>query len=84
MILSDLELRPMKQNWASLVKDLLSKLGCMEAWISQGVGNFNIFFLNLFKVRVKDIFMQDWHSRLDNSSRVDSMSLYPILNIRIT
>ena len=25
--------------------------------------------MNVFKVRVKDIFMQDWHSRLDNSSR---------------
>ena len=43
MMLSDLELRPMKQNWASLVMDLLSKLGFMEVWISQGVGSFNNF-----------------------------------------
>ena len=26
MVLSDLKLRPMKQNWVSLVNDLLSKL----------------------------------------------------------
>ena len=43
MMLSDLELRPMKQNWASLVKDLLSKLGFMDVWISQGVGSLHIF-----------------------------------------
>ena len=40
----------------------------MEVWISQGVVSLNNF-LNVFKVRVKDIFMQDWHSRLDSSSR---------------
>lgn len=68
MMLSDLELKPMKQNWASLVKDLLSKLGFMEVWILQGVGNLNNF-LNVFRVRAKDIFMQNWHSRLENSSR---------------
>ena len=37
----------------------------MEA---QGVQN-DKFFLEIFKQRVKDSFIQEWHSRLENSTR---------------
>ena len=68
MMLRDLELHPNKQNWASMVKHLLSRLGFLEVWNAQGTGDISNF-LAIFKIRVKDIYIQDWHSRLENSSR---------------
>ena len=41
-MINDIELRPHKQNWASQVKLLLSRLGFMGVWYSQGVGDINI------------------------------------------
>ena len=67
-MLNDLTLQPLKQNWASYVKDFLSRLGFLEVWESQGVGNIQMF-LNIFKQRMRDVFTQDWHSRLQNSTR---------------
>ena len=67
-MLNDLNLQPLKQNWASSVKNLLSRVGFLHVWEAQGVGNENAF-LNIFKQRIKDIFTQDWHSRLENSTR---------------
>ena len=61
-------LRPNKQNWASMVKHLLSWLGFLEVWNAQGVGNIGNF-LCTFKIRVKGIYVQDWHARLENSTR---------------
>ena len=43
MMLDDIEIQPLKQNWASCVKDLLSRLGFMVVWESQGVGNMETF-----------------------------------------
>ena len=34
----------------------------------QGVGNIGVF-MNIFKQRVRDIFIQNWHERLENSTR---------------
>ena len=56
MILNDLETQPLKLNWALSVKELLCKLGFMQAWLFQGVGNEQRF-VEMFKTRVKDIFM---------------------------
>ena len=67
-MINDIELRPKKQHWASQVKLLLSRLGFMDVWYSQGVGDINNF-LRVFKLRIKDIYVQDWHARLENSSR---------------
>ena len=47
MMLNDLTLQPLKQNWASRVKDLLNRLGFLEVWEPQGVGNIQTF-LNIF------------------------------------
>ena len=68
MRLNDIELHPNKQIWTSHVKHLLSHLGLLEVWNAQGVGNINNF-LHTFKTRVKDIFMQDWHARLETITR---------------
>ena len=64
MMLNDIEARPLKHKWALIVKRLLSNAGFMEVWLSQGVINEHRV-LEIFRTRVKDIFMQDWHSRLD-------------------
>ena len=50
------------------MKSLLSRLGFFEVCLAQGVRNSGDF-LNVFKTRVKDIFTQDWHSRIENLSR---------------
>ena len=40
----------------------------MDVWLAQGVGNTNIF-LKTFKQRVRDCFIQEWNTRLENSTR---------------
>ena len=54
MMLNDIVKQPLKQNWALSVKNLLSRLGFMDVWVAQGVGNKEAF-LEIFKLRVKDI-----------------------------
>ena len=49
-------------------KNLLYRLGFGDVWVAQGVGNINTF-IKILKIRVKDIFMQELHSRLENSTR---------------
>ena len=58
-----------KENWAALVKWLLGFLGINDVWLAQGIGNINIFFLNLVKQRLHDQFIQNWDSMLEESSR---------------
>ena len=68
MMLSDIEINARNINWASLVKNLLSRLGFFEVWLNQGVDNVNQFFTFL-QQRLKDQYIQDWSSALENSSR---------------
>jgi hypothetical protein len=68
MLKTDCENAQNKINWCSLVKELLGTLGFYDVWLQQGVGNTNIF-LSLVKQRLRDQFMQNWHGRLENSSR---------------
>ena len=68
MMLSDMESKPSTVNWASLVKHLLLSLGFYEVWLAQGVGNYN-YFISIFKQRLTDTFIQNWHSRLESSTR---------------
>ena len=68
LMLRDLERLPNKVNWASLVKHLLMSLGFYNVWLDQGVGNYD-GFINILKQRLTDNFVQNWHSRLENSSR---------------
>ena len=68
MMVNDLAAHPLKRNWASCVKDLLCQLGFRIVWETQGVGNIEQF-LGTFKQRVRDVFAQEWHTRLENSTR---------------
>ena len=67
-MLQDLELFPNKTNWALLVRDLLASLGFFEVWLEQSVGDIN-FLLSFLKQRLNDAFIQNWHARLENSTR---------------
>ena len=67
-MLNDLETQPFKLNWALSVKHLLCKLGFMQACLFQGVGNEQRF-VEMFKTMVNVIFMQNWHARLETSTR---------------
>ena len=55
-------------NWSSLLKDLLCGLGFYDVWLSQTVGDAKLF-LNIVKQRINDQFVQNWNSRLTESSR---------------
>ena len=68
MMLVDLESNPTITNWASLIRHLLLSMGFNEVWLQQGVGNYNIF-IALCKQRLSDNFIQNWHSRIEDSSR---------------
>ena len=54
MMLNDIGTHTLKQNSALSVKQLLSRLGFMEVWVSQEVGN-ELSFLAHFKTRVNYI-----------------------------
>ena len=43
MMLSEMTTQPLKSNWASYVKDLLSRLGLLIVWEAQGVDNVKTF-----------------------------------------
>ncbi|MES9881349.1 MAG: reverse transcriptase domain-containing protein, partial [Sedimenticola sp.] len=68
MMLTDIIDLPTKSNWASLVRTLLSNYGFYHVWLNQGVGNVHTF-LSIFKQRLTDIFVQQWQSRINDSSR---------------
>ena len=68
MMLNDLETNYRITNWAQLIKIALTNLGFAYVWIAQGVGNSSLFLKSL-KQRLNDTFIQNWESRLQNSSR---------------
>ena len=71
ILLTDLTLRPFKVNWVFLVRDLLSQLGFHYVWLQQGVGNEHAF-LSEVPQRLNDNFIQNWSSRIHDSSRAIS------------
>lgn len=67
-MLNTIERHPNTLNWANQVKCLLSHYGFYHLWLFQGVANVNVF-LELFKQRLSDVYVQEWNSRLEESSR---------------
>ena len=59
---------PIKVTWVTLLRNLLGNLGFMDVWLQQSVGD-RVLFLNLVKQRLTDQFIQNWNSRLDDSTR---------------
>ena len=68
MMLNDSERNPAIKNWASLLHNLLLSMGFNDVWLQQGVGTYNNF-ISVFKQRFSDVFIQNWHSRIEESSR---------------
>lgn len=64
----DAESYPNKVSWVTLLRNMLSIMGFHDVWLQQGVGNVNIFLI-MFKQRLQDISMQNWSSRLEDSTR---------------
>ena len=67
-MLNDLDMLPNKNNWASLVRNLLMSLGFYDVWLEQGVENYK-GFMTVLRQRLTNNFVQNWHSRLEDSSR---------------
>ena len=76
-MLADLHSKANTVNWASKVKDLLSFLGFYEVWLTQGVGNKNM------KLRLNDNFVQNWDSRLTDSSRANLYCVFSNFNYQL-
>lgn len=68
ILIQDIEENNRQINWAQLVKQLLFRMGFAEVWIQQNVGDVKIF-LGMFKRRLKDNFVQNWNSEINDSSR---------------
>ena len=67
-MLNEINLHHLKQNW--VLESIFSRFrfGFMEVWVAHGVGNEQAFLVE-FKTRINDIFMQEWHSRFEASTR---------------
>ena len=74
-MLIDLQNNPEVMNWARRVKILLDTMGFSEVWLNQGVAN-NEYFLQIFKVRSKDCFIQIWNEELRESTRASTYILF--------
>ena len=59
-----------KVNWALAVRDLLCTNGFTFAWCCGFVAD-ETRFLTKFLQRLKDCFIQNWHSRLETSERYE-------------
>ena len=81
MMLRDMDLKRNSVNWASLIKHLLMSLGFYDVWLAQGVGDYNVFILTL-KQRLSDNSIQNWHSRLESSSRATFYSSVAIFQLQ--
>jgi len=55
------------------VKTVLENLGFYNVWLNPGVGNL---FLKMFKQRMRDNYLQDWNSDIENSSRARTYRLF--------
>ena len=75
-----------RTNWVSNIRNLLNSLGFGDCWLAQNVGNATAF-LSLVKQRLHDNFVQNWMSRLSETSRgeiyikIASFELQPYLQI---
>ncbi|MCG7892781.1 MAG: reverse transcriptase family protein, partial [Candidatus Thiodiazotropha endolucinida] len=57
-----------KTTWASQVRTLLHKYGFGYIWEANTVGDINIF-VKVFKQRLKDCCLQEWHSDTNESPK---------------
>ena len=82
MMIEDLQSSPEKASWAKSVKSLLERLGFGHVWITQGVGDVNMF-LSVFKQMLTDNFIQGWNEEVSNSSRANTYKLLADFNFKL-
>ena len=59
-----------RNNWVTSVKMMLFRYGVGFVWLSQDVGDINIF-VRLFKQRLHDCFMQNLCENINSSTRCE-------------
>jgi len=74
-MLQELIMYPNRNSWAKSVKTVLENLGFYCVWFNQGVEN-EILCLKIFKQRMRDNYLQDWNSEIENSSRARTCRLF--------
>ena len=82
IMIEDLPSSPEKASWAKSVKSLLERLGFGHVWITQGVGDVNMF-LSVFKQRLTDNFIQGWNEEISISSRANTYKLLADFNFKL-
>lgn len=65
-------------TWASNIKKLLFRYGYGFVWVSQEVGDINIF-IKQFKQRLIDCMKQNWHGSIEDSPRCDTYKYFKTL-----
>ena len=58
-----------KVNWASSVKQILSRYGFFDVWVNQGTQNVRQFLYN-FEVRIKDCERQNWKADITRAPKL--------------
>ena len=67
-----------RKTWATSIKDILYSFGFGYAWISQEVGNRQLF-LYTFEMRVKDVLKQRWTENLALKPKLRTYSQFKSL-----
>ena len=65
-------------NWATHVKSLLFKFGFGVVWLSQEVGNFDLF-KKILSQRLKDCAIQGWHESVTENKKLGTYCLFKSL-----
>ena len=66
-----------KTTWASHIRDMLFEHGFGFAWIADTVCNSE-YFLSIFTQRIKDISLQNWRRRINESPKADHYKYFKI------
>jgi hypothetical protein len=74
LMVNDMHNNPQYKSWAKNVKELLESMGFYDVWMF-GVGNADVF-IQVFKQRIKDTFLQTWNEEIRISTRADSYRLF--------
>ena len=62
-----------KANWAFHIKSILQECGMNDVWINQSGMPINIAKITQ---RITDIYKQSWYSNINNSSKLETYSLF--------
>ena len=67
-----------RTTWATNIKQLLFKYGFGFVWISQNIGDINIF-LSTFKQRLIDCSKQDWYGKIEITDKLYTYATFKSL-----